>query len=293
MTKADDLDSSVKSAIESALPWLNEEGQWWIEDKECVSCHHSTFYVWANELADSHGYTVDGALLKQDREWVVNQFIAAREPNPNVENDVVKVGEVKGDGNVEGIAQFLLSPASRHLDEAGRSELLGIIKSNRLDSGDWDPDGQLPRIKLPPEEIRALSALWSEIALGEVPGTVELKNPTSSEWFAMKLLATKSEAALKALLARQNTDGSWSWIDGESGSPTATGQALFAMSRSGLSGKSREPMDQARQWLVTNQNEDGLWKTRSTKNREKSGRISNFWGTSWAVIGLLESEDVE
>ncbi len=287
--RAEESKASVRSAVEAALPWINEEGQWWIDEKKCASCHHSTFYVWVNELARSRGYSVDTALLKRDREWLVNEFIAAREPNPRIENDLVKEDEVKGDGNVEGIAQLLLSPASDHLDEPSRTTLLDIIRKNRLESGDWDPDGQLPTMKLPPEEVRALSSLWAGIAIGELPKSAGLKNPKTAEWFAMQLLATKTEAALKALLARQNADGSWSWTDGESGSPTATGQALFAIGRSGFSDKAEESAGKARKWLVTNQQEDGIWKTRSTKNREKSTRISNFWGTSWAVIGLLES----
>ncbi|MEM7230922.1 MAG: hypothetical protein AAF517_02025 [Planctomycetota bacterium] len=50
-------------------------------------------------------------------------------------------------------------------------------------------------------------------------------------------------------------------------------------------------MQRARAFLLKTQGEDGVWETPSTLKRKKREAIetSNYFGTGWAVLGLLET----
>lgn len=286
--------------MEKALPYLEEEGTWWIEEKECVSCHHTALFVWAKDLALSAGYTVDPGPLTQQREWMTSSFLEPVKPNPKAKEVVIKEGEINANRNMEGVAQFLLSPSSKATTAEVRQTLLQAIASNQDEQNNWKPGGQLPRQKRPEQEIQWTSNQWADLALqgtGHHPETVgttqkEGTPATTTEWYAMNLLLHPGAESAELLLERQNEDGGWSWIDGDPSGPLGTGQALFALGRSGTAKDFPEAIRKAKQFLVSTQSEDGRWKTLSTKNRSKTTDVSDFFGTAWATIGLLEGEPV-
>ncbi|MCB1229367.1 MAG: hypothetical protein KDN19_03825 [Verrucomicrobiae bacterium] len=282
--------SDIQDAVERALPYLEEEGTWWIEEKACVSCHHSTFFVWAKDLALKQGYSVEKGALEQQRNWVVESFLTPIEPDPKQPDNQPKPGEVQGDRNVEGVSQLLVSASADQLRESTKERLLKIVADNRNDDGNWAPGGQLPRQKRPRDETQAVSNQWAISALGVKPIDDSYSAAKTTEWFAMNAYLRKDAASLNQLLARQNPDGGWSWIDGEGSDPEATGQALFALGRSRVKDdRMSEVISRARDFLIQGQAEDGHWETKSTKDRTKSTRVSDFWGSAWAVIGLLEA----
>ena len=295
---ADPSTKSVSAAVIKALPYLEEEGTWWIEKKKCVSCHHTSFFVWAKDLALEAGFKTDEATLDRQREWMWNSFLEEIPPDPKRPENQPKPGEVKGDRNVEGVSQFLVSPsASKAPDEVIKS-LSEIVASNQGDDGHWKPGGQLPRQDRPERETQWASNQWAELALKQ--GPIQPVKPVetwkdgvpalTSEWWILNLLLRPGNPhSLKNLLKRQNEDGGWSWKEGEPSDPSGTGQALIALGRSGKIQNHPEVLERARDFLVRTQAEEGHWETKSTKDREESGRVSNFWGTAWAVIGLLET----
>lgn len=286
-------DPDVRTAVERALPYLEEEGTWWIEEKKCVSCHHSSFFVWAKDLALEQGFSVDKETLNQQRQWVIDSMLSPIEPDPKRPENQPKPGELKGDRNVEGVSQLLLSASAKHLPEESREALLEIVSRNREDGDKWKPGGQLPRQERPEAETQAVSSQWALAALGEKSRDSVQIDAETTEWFAMNLLLTNDENSIESLLGRQNEDGGWSWIDGEKSDPEATGQALFALGRArenDLNKEASEAIARGREFLVGAQTKSGFWDTKSTKDREDSTRVSDFWGSVWAVIGLLESE---
>jgi squalene-hopene/tetraprenyl-beta-curcumene cyclase len=105
-------------------------------------------------------------------------------------------------------------------------------------------------------------------------------------------LQPDSEARRADLLKQQHADGGWGWLTAESSDAFATGQALYALARSGVTA-SAEPAQKAIAFLKSTQQPNGSWQVPSTRAKDKSKAIptSIFWGTAWAVIGLLESQE--
>ncbi|MDB4621780.1 hypothetical protein OAG82_02865 [Rubripirellula sp.] len=84
----------------------------------------------------------------------------------------------------------------------------------------------------------------------------------------------------------------WGWLTTESSDALATGMAIYALSRHSNDNRERSIL-KAVTFLTESQTSDGSWQVPGTKKtaRNKPTPTSNYWGTAWAVIGLLESEN--
>ena len=98
----------------------------------------------------------------------------------------------------------------------------------------------------------------------------------------------RAQELARALVARQNPDGGWSWGKDFPSDPYATGQSLYALGRVGL--KSDDPaVQRAWKFLLDRQRPDGSYIAPSKKPGVKENPIATYWASAWATIGLLHT----
>ncbi|MEM8734491.1 MAG: prenyltransferase/squalene oxidase repeat-containing protein [Planctomycetota bacterium] len=198
-----------------------------------------------------------------------------------------------------------------------RKQFTASLIQNQNEDGSWDPKGQLPSQKRDPEETRRASTLWITIALlqegipqndfrfGAALDLIDNTTQTdweaeSAEWWAARLLLSRElgqtsqqKRIRDALVSKQQDDGGWGWLLADESDALATGLVLYALKNTGAEDDSSESVQDAirsaTKFLAKTQQANGSWKVPGTKknSRNRSVPTSNYWGTAWAVIGLL------
>ena len=295
-TPAGPTPAEVRAAVDRAVPILRRGGERWIEKKKCVSCHRIGNAVWSLGAAERAGFPPAGAATAAD--WAVAAVLA--------ENDA---GLPAGSANREGVAQLLLAgPVGERLtSSADRARLASLLRAGQGADGLWPAGGQLPMQRRPPAETAAVSSLWIALGLLAADGAAvepagaaargaDAADPgTSTEWFAARLLLAvrlkqpgKTAEIAAALRTRQRPDGGWGWVAGDPGDALGTGLAVHSLVAAGAL-----PDDPAvaagRRFLLVTQRPDGSWAVPGTKRSAKGAvrETASYWGTAWAVLGLL------
>ena len=295
-THGDDL---VRDAIERAVPYIQRQGAWWIDEKDCVSCHRVGQMLWSLETARSKGLAVSSR-LDEWTTWAIDKSLSKRDD-----------GQLHGERNKDGLAQLLLA-RNRTIEkyDAQLAQFAKLIANGQEDDGTWKPGGQLPGQKRDKLETTNVGTAWIAVALFDYRDSEDVEasfnkainhlksvnGAKSAEWFVARLLlavkqkdATQIEAMTDRLIATQNDDGGWGWILSQESDALATGMVLYALNQSGVEQK-QEQVVKAVQYLTSSQNDDGSWDVKGTKNAKKDRveETSSYWGTTWAVIALLE-----
>ncbi len=299
------VESDVRAAVSRSVPLIVENGEAWIEERGCVSCHRIGMMTWSLTEAARHGFAVDRTRLEEWVDWSLEATLAEDR----------KTGDPIGIRNPEGMGQLLLGrertdvPASRQ--QAYESFVALLVRGQKA-GGDWKPGGQLPQQKRPLAETTAVSTMWNTVALLDADErsedvqnslqaaskNIEMVKPgISTEWYVVRLLlavkqgaASESDAWLQRLRSLQQSDGGWGWIADESSDALATGMALYALRQAGVA-TDDQTVRSAVGFLIATQLEDGSWEVHGTKeaSREEFEETSGFWGTTWATLGLLRT----
>jgi hypothetical protein len=289
---------SLKQSIELAIPFVQQNAQVWIDQKKCVSCHQIPFGLWSTQVAQNAGYEIDETLFQKQSKWAL-EFC-----DSNLNSKTMK----RDGAGTDTIYQILLSGIAATEPDTTDS-LAALLTTLQEPDGSFKPAGQLPTQKRPVLETTHVSTSWAAIMYNDIgskpyQGTADnaLKysmddfRGDSTEWLAVKSILdhqrqSKTESvALARLLESQQDDGGWGWDHTSSSDAFATGVALYALSRCG--GTYQDVIDEARTFLIRTQSDDGNWIVPSTKKarNNKPGATSNYWGTCWAVIGLVSTE---
>jgi squalene-hopene/tetraprenyl-beta-curcumene cyclase len=290
----------VRQTIAKSLPFIAEKGEWWIEEKKCVSCHRVSFMTWSLSAAKRKGFEVD-AQLPEWQTWSVNMELGTDDK-----------GVVKGTLNLDGLGQMLMArdETEGQTQETEYAKFVELIVQGQQANGTWKPGGQLPAQKRPQPETTAVFTMWNTLSLANITEEAAVQSRAkalewikkapageSQEWFVTRLLidqqfGTTEQTALRiqAVKDRQNTDGGWGWKMGDPSDALATGQTLYALRKAGL--PADDPIiAKGQKFLIETQREDGSWSVPGTKTAKKGqpAETSNYWGTCWAAIGLLET----
>jgi len=229
---------------------------------------------------------------------------------------LVRLAKLPNDGGgPDTLSQLLLGRASLPAAE-GLADFYGQIRSLLLEwqapDGSWSAAGQLPAVKWgSADEMNRATSMWALLALcGEGGASAAEARRRAAEHvkgtaagstlqsLALELAVAhergeleRAEALYVLLMGRQNDDGglAW-WKDNKVSDAFATGQALYALGRSGHDG--REPAV-LRTWgyLLRSQCSDGSWNVpqEAVNTRPRKLNVYLYWGTAWADVGLLST----
>lgn len=302
-------DQEVLESVTRSLDFIRDGGVEWIEQRECVSCHQIPFMVWSLNRAAEHGLPVESDRLGEWNDWAVDwrNFAA-----PKNREGLDAEGQLTG--NVDILYQLLLAQPANEPQTEWPEEFVSVLTAAQGQDGSWKAGGQLPFQKRDKEETHAATTMWVLYALSSrLPDEVwqplhaaaepvidGVSKPISTEWWAARALLAdasgETETVARArdqLLSHQQSDGGWGWRLDEQSDAMGTGLALYSLARTGSAGD--PAIAQGREFLVGTQQEDGSWAVPGTKaaKRDRIEETSTYWGTCWAIIGLLESVNRE
>ena len=315
----DKEDEDARRVISRALPYVQSKGQEWIDDRGCVSCHQVPSMLWGLHLAAKLGWDIDSKKLAELSEWSVDW----RHWNQSGESQGQKLVAAANTAtmaflilamNSDGASPDLKGETdARRLNKDWINGFRAQLLEHQQQDGSWKAGGQLPLSKRPARENDEVTTLWVLLALKETYAdpaseaalTKAREQATafiqlaphagqSTEWHVAQCLLHPEDATLHAtLLSLQHPDGSWGWLAKEPGGAFGTGLALYALSRTGTkTPEVKNAATKALNFLRQTQLDDGSWSVPSTRGRDHNKAIptSNYWGTAWAMIGMLEWE---
>lgn len=289
-----DADEAWDIAARS-LPYIKEKGLAWIEDRQCASCHQVPSMLWSLNRAARVGLDADRSQSSAWTPWAVDW----RHWNQSGDKDGVdKVSAA----NIDTMSFLLLG--SEEEAASWKDDFRRLLLKNQQADGSWKAGGQLPLGKRPAREIHEVTTQWTLLALkqpgGDPPPDEVVRRAESflasaapgksTEWHALRLLLQPEHAAHReTLLKFQHEDGSWGWLVDAPGDAFGTGLALFALARAGMTADDAT-RKRAVEFLRRTQQTDGSWAVPSTRAKDdnKISKTATYWGTCWAVIGLLE-----
>lgn len=295
-------EAAVRAALTKSLGYLAREGDRWMEDKDCISCHHLPELLWSHREAAARGFSVDQAKF--------NEWLAWADERANQKQH-----------GLEQASLMLLAMPGR----AAKAHLERVTSEQKPD-GSWKPGNQFIGMQKRGEPDAVANALRLHlIALQSAAKPSEMKDkalarcapllqkketPTTVESLVFRLdharQSAKTEEAekwQKTILQHQRGDGGWSSMIGANMSdPLATGQVLWALRDAAPGSAAAVATAKAQSWLLGTQSADGAWPIdithiskidRSAPAKAKSFKdatdIYRYWAAGWAAIGLLQS----
>ncbi len=294
-------EEKLREVIEDGLGFLAREGEEWMAEKSCNSCHHVPELLWSHGEARRRGFAVDPTKFDEWLGWSLESVTAKN-------------------AGMEEIAIMILA-----LPERPALELADRLAAAQKADGTWKPGNQFATMQkrgttdavigatslsltaLATPQAAAPSSNEALAKAGDIhPDEIQATSMESLVFRVSQARSTdqagKSDAMIREILKHQRGDGGWSSVIGENMSdPLATGQALYALQASASDPSVAEAIARAQSWLIGTQRDDGSWPIDIThiskvdrsapekvKSFEEATEIYTYWGTSWATIGLLQ-----
>jgi squalene-hopene/tetraprenyl-beta-curcumene cyclase len=291
--------AEVRPAVERGLGFVEKAGQAWLKERKCIACHHGAFMLWSHNEARQRGFAIDAKKLDEMNLQVLTMFSGDR-----ADFEKNKTGQVRGSQVL--LAQLGVTPSDPKAAEILKDARSFILKAQRSE-GSWKYAGQTQ--ERPAQEADETTTLWTYLALAEPNDKDEAvatardrarvwldKNQTGTgnESLVLRVLlehkfgdTEKAKGLLNELTARQNEDGGWSWSKTRKSDPFATGQSLYALGTLGRGGDD-PAVQKGWNYLLAAQKPDGSWFS-PTKKDNGGSVIATYWGSTWAVLGLVKT----
>jgi ankyrin repeat protein len=306
----------ARATVVRALPLLQRSAATFVAKRACFSCHHNGLSIMALRLADRRGIAIDkavlaaveaktfGVLRSENSVDAAVQAATLSDPTPN---DSLLLMAAHDAGLPADTTTGVLARRLTHWQRA----------DGRWMTSDFRPPHSSSEFAATATAVAAIRAYMPEELVAERDAALRqaaawLTNswPRSTEDAAFRVMglawsgAQKDivDAAARALLSMQLPAGGWPQLPGYAADAYSTGEALYALSVSGMSGSARE-WERGQQFLVTSQAADGSWHVRSrmispadisppyfhTGFPYGKDEFLSYAGSCWAVMALLSS----
>lgn len=326
-THANGADSStdVRSATQRGLTMVMQAASRWQQNKTCFSCHHQTLAMLAATEAERAGFPLETAWLKSQADTTHHYF--------EKRIDELNEGQhIPGGAGTTAYGFWALSLDNRPADATTTAmvhyllQIQGVKKLTNTkpeivqpSDGRWIASCQRPPIQgsqlgdtvlvliglehyATPDQRSQLAAARAN-AEKFIAGA-KLNNHQDRLWRLWGLYQLGGDAApkhetLAAILKAQRPDGGWSQNDADTSSDAySTAQTLFMLCQTGFS-KDATVMQQARDYLLETQLDDGSWLVESRledkalryfENGDPHGehQFLSTAATCWATAALAQ-----
>ena len=312
-----DAGDPVRDAVIRALPLIQRSAATFVDKRACFSCHHNGLSIMTLRLAERHRFVVDakmldavetktfGVLRSPTAVDVAIQSTTLSDPTPN---DSLLLMAADASGLPPDVATAVLA---RRLSRWQRPD-------GRWMTSDFRPPHSSSEFSATATAIAAVRAYLPDELAAERDATLRravtwltTSWPHSTEDAAFRVLglvwadASRDtiDAASRVLLSMQLPTGGWPQLESYAADAYSTGEALYALTASGMPASAPQWQRGAR-FLLSSQAPDGSWHVRSRlvspadvsppyfhtgfPYGDKDEFLS-YAGSCWAVMALVSS----
>ncbi|MEO8096103.1 MAG: ankyrin repeat domain-containing protein [Acidobacteriota bacterium] len=288
---------AIRKAIDRALPPIQRSAATFVEKRACFSCHHNGLALMVFSEAKQRGVPIDESVFAAVQKKTVasggsyDDVVQARNVSDPTPNDSLLLMVSSGPGQ---------EVRARRLASWQRADGHWI-------TSDFRPPHSSSEFTATATAVQALrGAFGSHPAIAKAIRWLRETRPASTEDASYRLLglvwgqADSADilAARKDLLGLQRPDGGWAQLPGYVSDAYSTGEAVFALHRSGAASA------KGVRFLLSDQKPDGTWhvRTRMISPAEvsppyfetgfpyKKDQFISYAGSCWAVMALLTAD---
>jgi Squalene-hopene cyclase C-terminal domain len=304
-------EAGIVQAAAKALQILQKSGHKFTMTRRCASCHHNTLTSMAAGLARQKGVPmVDTLATERIMSMVISIQYAG---DPNRQNDFV---------NAKFLIPYELNglAAEKYPADFSTDVAVSYVLSQAKKDGSWDPetfrvpmeDGNIHLTALSIRSIRLYAPAGKKKQADELAARtgkwLEAQNPSSQQELSFQLLGLHwcgaemniQQRVSEKLRELQRPDGGWSQLPTMSSDAYATGQALCALSESGMIRPQDACYQKGLEYLLKTQDEEGAWAVETRSYPIQPFRNTDFppydenqfisaAGSNWALMALLNA----
>lgn len=266
--------ASARAAVERSLPVLQRSDVTFWKKTGCVSCHNNTLTAETIAAARPRRFRIDEAIASGQRQTIARYLELWRE------RALQSVG-IPGDADTVSYILVGLA-AEQHPPDRATDAMAQFLIDRQWPDGQWVIFAHRPPIESSTMQVTATSLRALQVygarrgersaqAIRRAAAWLAKATPQSTEDRAFQLMglvwsgASRDavQAAARGLMTAQRADGGWSQIPSLDSDAYATGQALVALTMSGLVPRDTPSRRRGAEFLMKTQLADGTWFVRT------------------------------